>query len=106
MRHVGGEALDRVDAPVERLGHVAERAGQMADLVGAIGEIWDFGAGLHAVAHALRGRREPPRGDKSKTPSTARRRCTGTATETTSSPLSVTRTMGTEVPVKADATSG
>ena len=30
---VGGEALDRVDAVVERAGHVAQRAGEMADLV-------------------------------------------------------------------------
>ena len=33
MRDVGGEALDRLDAAVERVGHVAQRAGQMADLV-------------------------------------------------------------------------
>ena len=59
MRHVGGEALDGIDPLVERLGHVAERAGQMADLVGAIGEVRDLGARLHAVAHAL-GRRGKP----------------------------------------------
>ena len=29
VRHVGGEALDRLDAAVERVGHVAQRAGQM-----------------------------------------------------------------------------
>ena len=48
----------------------------------------------------------PPRVESSSTPSTARMRCTGTATETTSSPFSLTRTMGTDVPVRADATSG
>ena len=35
MRDVGGEALDRVDAVVERLGHVAQSTGQMPDLIGA-----------------------------------------------------------------------
>ena len=34
---VGGEALDRVDAVVERAGHVAERLAEMADLVAAVG---------------------------------------------------------------------
>ena len=33
VRDVGGEAFDRLDAGVERVGHVAQRAGQMADLV-------------------------------------------------------------------------
>ena len=33
VRHVGGEALDRLDAGIERVGHFAQRAGQMADLV-------------------------------------------------------------------------
>ncbi len=32
---VGREALDRLDAVVERAGHVAQRAGEMADLVRA-----------------------------------------------------------------------
>ena len=48
----------------------------------------------------------PPRVDSSSTPSTARMRWIGTATDTTSSPLSLILTMGTEVPVKAVATSG
>ena len=34
---VGGEALDRVDAVVERAGHVAQRLAEMADLVAAVG---------------------------------------------------------------------
>ncbi len=34
---VGGEALDRLDAVVERVGHVAQRLAEMADLVAAVG---------------------------------------------------------------------
>ncbi len=34
---VGGETLDRVDAVVERAGHVAQRLAEMADLVAAAG---------------------------------------------------------------------
>ncbi len=41
MRDVGGEALDRVHAAPDRLGHVAERAGEVADLVAAAREIGD-----------------------------------------------------------------
>jgi hypothetical protein len=33
MRDIGGEAFDRLDRLIERVGHVAQRAGQMADLV-------------------------------------------------------------------------
>ena len=33
VRDVRREALDRVDPVVERLGHVAQRAGEMADFV-------------------------------------------------------------------------
>ena len=55
VRDVGGEALDRLDAVVERLGHVAQGAGQMADLVGAVGEVGDLLARLDAVAHPLGG---------------------------------------------------
>lgn len=39
-------------------------------------------------------------------PSTARKRCTGTATETISSPFSVTRTTAPRTPVSAFITSG
>ena len=46
MRDIGGEALDRLDAAVERLGHLAERAREMADFVGAIGEVGDLLARL------------------------------------------------------------
>ena len=36
---IGRETLDRVHALVKRLRHVAQSAGEMADLVGSIGEI-------------------------------------------------------------------
>ena len=53
MGDVGGEHLDRLDATVERIGHVAQRAGQMPDLVAAAGEIGNFDAGLDAASDAL-----------------------------------------------------
>ncbi len=59
MRDVGGEALDRFDAVVERVGHVAQRAGQMADLVAAAGEVRNLDAGPDAAAHALGAVGEP-----------------------------------------------
>ena len=55
VRDVGGEALDRLDAVVERVGHVAQRAGEMPDLVAAVGEIGDLLARLDAAAHPLGG---------------------------------------------------
>ena len=58
MGDVGGEALDRFDPRVERARHVAQRPGQMADFVRALGEVRDLGAVLVAVAHALRAVRE------------------------------------------------
>ena len=42
MRDIGGEMLDRVDAVVERLRHVAQRAGKMADFVRPVGEVRDL----------------------------------------------------------------
>ncbi len=57
---IGREALDRVDAPVERLRHVAQGARQVADLVGALGEIGDFLAGLDAHADLLGRLRQAP----------------------------------------------
>ena len=39
MRHVGGEALDGVHPLGQRLGHVLQRAGQVAELVVALGEV-------------------------------------------------------------------
>ena len=46
VRDIGGEALDRLDAVVERLGHVAQRPAEMADLVAAVGEVGDLLARL------------------------------------------------------------
>ncbi|HEX7436802.1 MAG TPA: hypothetical protein VF308_08845, partial [Caldimonas sp.] len=53
MRDVGGEALDRLDAGVERIGHVAQRARQMPDLVAPAGEIRNLDAGADAPSHPL-----------------------------------------------------
>ena len=57
VRDVGREALDRLDAVVERPRHVAQRAREMADLVRAVGEIRDFLARLDAPPHPLGRRR-------------------------------------------------
>ena len=56
---VGGETFDRVHAIVERFRHVAQRAGQMADFVAAIGEIRNFLARFGAAADPLGRFREP-----------------------------------------------
>ena len=135
MGDVGGEHLDRLDAVIERVRHVAQRAGKMADLVAAAGEIGNFDAGPDAAADPLgavgepahracdgagqqqrqarsspRQRRRRPSGSPAarRSPSgrcrrpgstasarrcTARNRCTGTATETITSPRSLIRTM-------------
>ena len=45
VRDIGGEALDRLDAVVERVGHVAQRDRQIADLVLAVGESRGFPRG-------------------------------------------------------------
>ncbi len=42
VRDIGGETLDRFDAAVERLGHIPERAREMADLIGPVGEVRDL----------------------------------------------------------------
>ena len=39
VRHVLGEALAGLDAPIERGRHLAEGGGHLADLVGAVGEL-------------------------------------------------------------------
>ena len=44
MRHIGGETLDGVDPVIESDGHGAQRVGQVADLVGAFGEVGNLGA--------------------------------------------------------------
>ena len=60
MGDIGGEHLDRLDAAIERIRHVAQRAGQMADLVAAAGEIGNLHAGLDAPADALGAVGQPP----------------------------------------------
>ena len=57
---VGGEALDRVDAAVEGAGHLAQRAGEMPDLVRSGGEIRDLLARLDASADPLGGLGKAP----------------------------------------------
>ena len=42
---IGGEALDRLDAGIERVRHVAQRLRQIADLVLAVGEVGDLTRG-------------------------------------------------------------
>ncbi len=59
MGDVGGEHLDRLDAVIERVRHVAQRAGQMSDLVAAAGEVGNFDAGADAAADALGAVGEP-----------------------------------------------
>ena len=50
MGDIGGEHLDRLDAVIERVRHVAQRAGEMPDLVAAAGEVGNFDAGADAAA--------------------------------------------------------
>ena len=59
---VGGEALDGVDAAVERVRHLAERARQFADLVMAFGEVGYLRAGVLAAPHRFGGLRETAHG--------------------------------------------
>ena len=58
VRDVGREALDGVHARPQRRRHFAQRAGQIADLVAAAGEIRNLDAGA-ASARAFRRRRQP-----------------------------------------------
>ncbi len=53
MGDVGGEHLDRLDAVIERIRHVAQRAGEMSDLVAAAGEIGNLDAGPDPATDAL-----------------------------------------------------
>ena len=59
MGDVGGEALDRLHAVEQGAGHVAQRPGQMADLVVAVGEIGNFLARPDAAPHPVGGLCEP-----------------------------------------------
>ena len=54
VRDVGGEPLDAFDAVIKRIGHGAQRARQMTDLVAARGEVWNFHACLDAAADAVK----------------------------------------------------
>ena len=56
VRDVSGKAFDCLDATVERVGHVADRARQVADLVGAGREIRNFDARTRATPHMFGGR--------------------------------------------------
>src|SRR5690606_5339016 len=58
MRHVGGKMLARVDTFAQRLRHVAERAGQRADLVAAARETRDDHFARAAETDPHRGARE------------------------------------------------
>ena len=62
MRNVRRKALDRLDAAIERIGHFAQRAGELADLVAPVGEIGNLLARLDAAAHRLGGIGKPPHG--------------------------------------------
>src|SRR5438046_2168179 len=59
MGDVGGEPLDRLDPAVQRAGHVAQRAGQMPDLILAVGQVGDLHPRADAVAHPLGAFGEP-----------------------------------------------
>ena len=67
VRHVCGKALDRFDPAVERVSHVAQRAGQVPDLVAPAGEIRNFNPRSDAAAHAFGSVGKPPHrlGDRS-----------------------------------------
>ena len=55
MRDVGGKSFDAIHARPQRLGHVAQRAGEIADLIAATGEIGNSRMPAVATAHPLRG---------------------------------------------------
>ena len=59
MADVGSEALDRLDACIERIRHVAQRHRQIADLVLTVGEIGYLLAALDAAPHPHGGGRQP-----------------------------------------------
>ena len=60
VRHVGGESLDRLDAGIERVGHVAQRARQVPDLVAPVAQIGNFHARADTPAHESGAFRQPP----------------------------------------------
>src|SRR5262249_29724699 len=60
VRYVGGEALYRLDAVIERGGHVAQRPREVTDLVAAVNQIGYLNSGANPTAHQLCAFREPP----------------------------------------------
>ena len=78
VRHVGGETLDRVDAVVERAGHVADRLAQMPDLVAAMAVVGDLRA--RAEAASARDRRHRRAGGAERRSCPARRNERSTVT--------------------------
>ena len=59
VRHVGGEALDGVDALPQRVGHRAQGVVQVADLVAALAEVGDLRPALARQANLVGGARQP-----------------------------------------------
>jgi hypothetical protein len=59
---VGGERLGRVDPRAQRLGHVAERPGEQADLVAPLGQRGDGDVARPAEADLVRGAGQPAQG--------------------------------------------
>ncbi len=55
MTHVGGKGLDGVDAVVERRRHVADGAGEFADLVLSRGIVRNLDTLVDATAHTFGG---------------------------------------------------
>ena len=62
VRDIGGETLNRVETVIERLGHIAQRAGQVADLVRSRSEIGNLLSRPDAPPHAFRRIGEPADG--------------------------------------------
>ena len=58
--HVGRETLDRLDAGVERVRHVAQSAGQFADFIAPAGEVRDLDARADAPPDPFRAVGETP----------------------------------------------
>ena len=62
VRHIGGEALDRVHAPPDRRRHGGQRHRQLADFVVPLAEIRDFDLAAVAVADLVGGLGQPAHG--------------------------------------------
>lgn len=60
MGHVGGKGFDRLDPVIQRVGHVAQRAGQMPDLVAAAGKVGNLHARADAAPDPLGAVGQPP----------------------------------------------